>query len=86
MLLRAILDHVPPIFNMQNFSEVANNYSNGNRSFKGHMKRLDETARKIADSHLHVQIRSKEVLPTPVQVEFKQELDLLLSEVVRILS
>jgi len=85
MLTRAILDHVPPLFKVATFSEVANNYS-GTRSFKETMKRLEEAARKIADGHLHGQIRTKETLPEPQQVNFAAEVDVLLAEVVRILS
>jgi hypothetical protein len=83
MLTRAILDHVPPLFGMTTFTEVANNYS-GTRSFKETMKRLDEAARKIADGHLHGQIRTKESLPEPQQVNFAAEVDALLAEIVRI--
>ncbi len=85
MLTRAILDHVPPLFGMATFAEVANNYSSV-RSFKETMKRLEEAARKIADGHLHGQIRRKETLPEPQQVNFAAEVDALLAEIVRILS
>jgi hypothetical protein len=85
MLTRAILDHIPPLFGMATFTEVANNYS-GTRSFKETMKRLEEAARKIADGHLHGQIRTKETLPEPQQVNFAAEVDVLLAEIVRILT
>ncbi len=83
MLTRAILDHVPPIFKVTKFAEVANNYK-GTRSFKDAMKNLENGARKIADGHLHVQIRDSEVLPMPEQVNFSPAIDLLLGEIVRI--
>ena len=83
MLLRAILDHVPPIFGCQNFGEVANNYGSV-RSFKKSMKNLHTSSRDIADQHLHTPIRRKEVAPTVTQVDFSNDLDLLLSEIVRI--
>lgn len=85
MLVRAITDHVPPIFDKKNFSEVANNYG-GSKSFKESMQHLELSLRKIADSHLHNQIRNKEVLPNKTQVNFSQDLDVLLSEVVRLLK
>jgi hypothetical protein len=85
MLTRAIIDHVPPIFNAKNFDEVANNYG-GSKSFKDSMKGLATSARSIADGHLHVQIRRKEVLPTRRQVDFSHDIDVLLSEIVRKLS
>jgi len=84
-LVRAILDHVPPILNYRTFAEVANNYS-GTRSFKDSMAHLETCARKIADQHLHIHIRRSEVVPTIVQVDFSNDLDVLLSEIVRLLK
>jgi hypothetical protein len=86
MLTRALLDHVPPIFGVRSFSEVANNYIDGSKSFKDTMLHLDTGAKKIADGFLHTQIRSKETLPNPQQVNFGQALDLMLAEIVRITS
>lgn len=86
MLTRAILDHVPPIFGIRNFPEVANNYSSGSKSFKQHMQHLDVSLRKIADSFLHQQIRSKEVLPNKTQINFSNDIDVLLGEIVRVLK
>lgn len=85
LIARAIIDHVPPIFGKINFTEVANNYS-GPTSFKKSMRILDESLRNIADGNIHGQIRNKEVLPTQTQYDFSQNLDLLLSEIVRILK
>jgi hypothetical protein len=82
MLTRGLLDHVPPVFGKTSFSEVANNY--GARSFKETMQPLDGVARKVADWHLHGQIRKSETLPTAQQVRFAASLDMLLSEIVRI--
>lgn len=85
MLVRAIADHIPPVFNVDTFEKVANNYS-GAKSFKASMKNLQNSLRHIADSHLHAQIRNREVLPTERQVDFRADLDVLLGEIVRILS
>lgn len=85
MLIRAILDHVPPIFGVRKFSEVANSYK-GSKSFKQSMLHLENSSRKIADAFLHTQIRSSETLPTKNQVGFIPDLDALLSEIVRILK
>lgn len=85
MLVRAIVDHVPPIFGAKKFTEVANNYA-GSKSFKSAMQHLDNSLRNVADSFLHVQIRSKEVLPSFQQVDFRADLDLLLAEIVRVLK
>jgi len=86
MLGRAILDHVPPIFGCHRFSEVANNYNSGSKSFKQSMEHLENSLRKIADAHLHVQIRKSENLPNRIQVNFSSDLDVLLSEIVRLLK
>jgi hypothetical protein len=84
-LTRALLDHVPPVFGCATFTEVANNYK-GAKSFRESMRHLDNSARKVGDAHLHVQMRSKEILPTQTQVNFSNDLDVLLGEVVRVLS
>ncbi len=84
MLFRAIIDHIPPIFNSHSFQEVCANH--GGRSFKEHMTHLDKSLRKIADGHLHSQIRKKESLPNSTQVNYSQDLDVLLSEIYRVLK
>ncbi len=84
MIVRSIIDHIPPIFKVDEFCKVANNYG-GSSSFKENAKALNNFLRKIANAHLHVQIRRKEVLPTDIQVDFRASLDVILSEIVRIL-
>ena len=84
-LTRALLDHVPPIFSCKTFSEVANNYA-GSKSFKESIKHLENSSRKIADQYLHTQIRKKESLPNRTQVNFSNDIDVLLSEIVRVLK
>lgn len=88
MLVRTIINHVPPIFLQSNFDSVVNQYkSNGNtKSFKETIEHLEKSSRKIADSYVHSIVRSQEILPTEVQVDFKQGLDVLLGEIVRILK
>lgn len=83
LLIRGILDHVPPIFGVKSFAEVANNYAGGGKSFHESMQHLENSSRKIADSYLHSQIRAKETVPTKAQVEFRADIDVLLGEVVR---
>jgi hypothetical protein len=85
MLVRAITDHVAPILRCKNFSEVANQYA-APRSFSDQMKQLDTSLRKVADSFLHQQIRRSEVLPLGPQVDFRAAVDVLLSEIVRVLQ
>jgi hypothetical protein len=86
MLTRGLLDHVPPLFGKSSFAEVANNYSGGGRSFKETMLHLENAARKVGDGHLHMPIRKSETLPTAQQVCFAPQLDVLLSEIVRMMK
>ncbi|WEZ83431.1 hypothetical protein P6U16_00610 [Rhizobium sp. 32-5/1] len=83
MLSRAIVDHVPPIFGHANFLQVASQASS--RSIKGSFEHIQTGLRHIADGVLHTHIRRREALPTVTQVDFRQSLDVLLSEVVRTL-
>ena len=85
MLTRAIMDHVPPIFGKDKFTEVVNNYR-GTTSFKKSMKNLDDFQRNISDGILHEQIRDSASLPNKTQVNCSQALDQLLGEIVRILK
>jgi len=86
MLLRTILNHVPPVLGFNTFAEVANNYggTKDHKSFKQTMQRLQGSLRAIADMHLHSPIRQQEDVPTGVQVDFAAELDVLLGEVLRV--
>lgn len=86
MLLRTILNHVPPTLGFYTFAEVANNYGGPDapKSFKASMLRLQGSLRGIADMHLHSPIRDREDVPTAVQVDFAAELDMLLGEIIRI--
>ncbi|MHC2995421.1 MAG: hypothetical protein IBV53_07980 [Candidatus Atribacteria bacterium] len=84
MLLRSILNHVPPIFGKQKFIEVTNNYKG--KSFMKSMKRLQENSRDIADRFLHNIIRKSETLPKATQIDFRNDLDVLLEEIVQILK
>lgn len=85
MTTRAILDHVPPIFGMKDFPNLVAQYPCP-RSFKETMQGMETSARKIADLHLHGQIRKQESLPAAQQANFSHGLDLLLSEIIRIMQ
>jgi hypothetical protein len=80
MLVRAITDHVPPLFEVETFGQLASQV--GSRSFKDTMQHLDKGMRKIADGCLHQHIRRRESMPTEQQVNFAPYLDMLLGEVV----
>ena len=78
MLVRAIVDHVPPIFGCKKFAEVANNYSGGSTSFKQALGILGTSLRRVADGPLLTRISGKETLPNQTQVKFSNDLDVLL--------
>lgn len=84
MLVRAVLDHIPPLFGCNTFTEVSNNVGVA-KSFKGSMQHLDQSLRNVADSFLHQKIRARESQPTAPQVDFRADLDVLLAEVIRLL-
>lgn len=79
-LLRAIKDHVPPIFDCENFDEVVSQTSG--KSLRLQLDRLNSQAKYVADRFLHAQISSVEGLPKFPQVDFHSELDTLLGEIV----
>jgi hypothetical protein len=83
LLVRAVIDHIPPLFGLKTFKEVSNNYS-GTKSLKDAMKGLESQLRKISDSYLHTAIRKKDSLPTLQQVDVRNSLDFILSEIVRV--
>jgi hypothetical protein len=85
LLVRSLLDHVAPIFGFGTFAQIANNYA-GTKSLKDSLQHLENSSRKIADGHLHTPIRKAEVLPTGTQVNFSQDIDVMLGEIVRLLK
>ena len=72
------------VFGFRTFGKVANNHS-GASSFKKSTQHLHISLRNIADAHLHFTMREAEVLPTRRRVDFANDLDVLLGEVVRLL-
>ena len=61
LLIRALLNHIPPVFGHKTFSQVV---SQSSKSRKEMFRPLEEIARDIADLHTHDLIRHKESLPT----------------------
>lgn len=82
LLVRTIINHIPPIFGVSKFTEVVNNYP-GSKSFNKSMKHLNLSLRNIADEHLHSHVCKNVVLPNETQVNFRNDLDLLLGEVIK---
>lgn len=80
LLIRAVMNHVPPIFGQTSFSGVVGQAS---RSIKPMLERLEKEARPIADLHTHYMIRAKEPLPTRNQIEpYKGCFELLINEII----
>lgn len=80
LLIRAVMNHVPPIFGETTFAAVV---AQSGRSVKPMLERLEKEARPVADLHTHILIREHESLPTKNQVEpFKGSFELLLHEVI----
>jgi hypothetical protein len=80
LLIRSLLNHVPPLFGHATFQQVV---SQSSRSIKELLRPLEEVSRDVADHHTHSTIRHKESLPTKSQVEpFKANLEVLLHEVI----
>lgn len=79
LLIRAVINHVPPIFGVQNFNHVV---SSSGKSIKAVLGRLEDEARPIADLHTHMLIGPKESIPTKHQVEpYKAAFEILIQEI-----
>ena len=80
LLVRVVLDHIPPVFSKRTFSEVANNH--GSKSFKDVMTNLEYFNRKIADGFLHTHMRRRESLPNHNTIDCRNAIDVLLGELI----
>ena len=80
LLMRTVLNYVPPIFGHDTFPQVL---ANINRSLKESFDHLENGLRKIADYHTHRRIGPADCYPSSAQIEpFKPQFELLLQEVV----
>ncbi|NQY74352.1 MAG: hypothetical protein HRT90_06270 [Candidatus Margulisbacteria bacterium] len=80
LLIRAVINHVPPIFGHKTFAQVI---ANSNRSVKAVLSYLEDQARPIADLHTHMLIRKNENIPTKHQIEpYKPSFEILIQEVI----
>lgn len=79
LLMRAVLNYVPPVFGQGTFEQVVANIS---RSLKDSFGHLENGLRKIADFHTHRQIGGGDLYPSAAQVEpYKPQFELLLQQV-----
>jgi hypothetical protein len=80
LLMRAILNYVPPLFGHETFPQVVAHIG---RSLHDSFDHLENGLRKIADFHTHRRIGRTELYPSLAQVEpFKPQFELLLQQVV----
>ncbi|KAM3094117.1 DUF2513 domain-containing protein [Phormidesmis sp. 146-35] len=80
LLIRALINHIPPIFGQKTFPQVVSQVSKSRREL---FSPLENVARDVADLHNHDLVRHKENLPTRNQVEpFKPNLEVLLQELI----
>lgn len=79
LLMRTVLNHVPPVFGYETFEQVV---ANASKSMKENFEHLQEGLRKVADFHAHRKIAPMESYPSVTQVEpFKPQFELLLQQV-----
>jgi len=84
LLIRAIINHVPPIFGQGTFSQVV---AHSSRSVKAILRNLEEGARDIGDLHSHEIVDKFSGPPTKNQVDpYKPNIDILFREIERNLS
>lgn len=80
LLMRAVLNYIPPLFGQETFSQVV---ANVGRSLRVGFDHLENGLRKVADFHTHRRIGPTELYPSRAQVEpFKPQFELLLQQVV----
>ena len=86
LLMRSLLNYVPPLFGRETFSQFVANTSLS-RSKKDSFEHLEKGLRKIADFHTHRRIGAAEFYPSAAQVEpFKPQFELLLQEIITVVE
>jgi hypothetical protein len=84
LLMRTVLNHIPPIFGHDNFAQVV---ANAGKSLKESFEHLENGLRKVADFHAHRKITASESYPSVAQVEpYRPQFELLLQQVETTLS
>jgi len=79
LLQRAVKDWCAPVFGCRNFAEVA---ANAPKSHKPQFQRLEDSLKNVADGLIHKQSAKSDSLPTETQVNYRQEFDVLLQEII----
>lgn len=85
ILLRAILNHIPPIFGSTAFQNLVTTYNINRRIGKNEIfDNLQNGMRKFGDFHNHDVIKRVEVLPSKNQIEpFKPSFEYLIQEIIK---
>jgi hypothetical protein len=79
LLMRTVLNHVPPVFGHVTFEQVRANVA---KSLKASFTHLEDGLRNVADFHAHRLITASESYPSVAQVEpFRPQFELLLQQV-----
>ena len=80
LLIRAIINHIPPIFGKETFIQVV---ESSKRSIKSILSIFEDSARPVADLFTHMTIRKKESLPSNNQVDpYKSAFEVLVNEII----
>ena len=83
LLIRTVMNHIPPVFGFKKFEEVANN-PKFISSVKRALGTLQNSMKHLADIIAHEQISEKEPRSiSGVEVDCRQSLKLLLDEILR---
>jgi len=81
LLIRAIINHVPPLFCCTTFGQVV---ANSAKSVKALLNHLEEGARDVGDLHTHYTVSRFSMPPTKNQLEpYKPPLEVLFNEIER---
>ncbi|MEE9554034.1 MAG: hypothetical protein V3W18_07015 [candidate division Zixibacteria bacterium] len=84
LLIRAIINHVPPIFEQRTFKQVV---AHSSKSVKAILFNLEEGARDIGDLHTHEIVDKFSAPPSKNQIDpYKPNIDVLFREIERKLS
>ena len=77
VMIRSLLDIVPPIFEKINFAQVVSNVSMS-RSHKKQLETLQNSLRNYADGCIHIQINKAHPYPNKSNLNFSSDLSTLL--------
>lgn len=85
ILLRVLVDHIPPIFNQPTFEAVASSYG-WIGSNKKIILNISDNLKNICHKYIHHEITHKEMLPSDEELDFKANFETLLQEIIRLLN